>query len=57
MCSLVFLFQGFWVKDLAVCGLKFGFYVKFPPWSRILKSGIENLDSRTGSGTKKNKNK
>ena len=37
----------FWMKDLAVFDLEFGFYVKFPPQSRILRSGIENLASKT----------
>ena len=31
------------MKDLAIFDLTLGFYMKFPPWSRILRAGIDHL--------------
>ena len=37
------LFFAFWALDLAIFDLKFGFYVKFPPYNRLegLESGVQ----------------
>ena len=37
------------VKDFSILDLKLGFYVKFPPWNLVPRSGIENLDSKIRS--------
>ena len=31
---------GLWTPELLIVDLKFGFYVRFPPWGRVLRSQV-----------------
>ena len=38
-----FLIFDLWTPDFLIFDLKIGFYVKFPPWGRVLRSQFWNL--------------
>ena len=44
----MFPFFGLWTSELCIFDIKFGFYVKLPPWGRVLRSQIWRGCPKTG---------
>ena len=40
---------GTWPPEIAICGVRLGFYVKNLAWVRVLRSGIEYLGPKTSN--------